>query len=245
LYFYVQSASLAQRRPRVLLSRKIGPNTCLPRPSASCSFVADLHGGGGALVFDTWQCARSPKFPSCNNKRLKGKLWRIAHGKAKLIRSEEKELKALAAGGGRVAVLRSDGRIALLDADGRVRGLIAVRGAVRGAALGNRDLVVESPARLLVYSLETGGLVRAWPLPGRSAPRNLAGTGGGFAAYTEGRVITLVRLMDGKRRTIAVPGTGAVEAALASAGLFYAYKLPGDENYPGRVVFRPVRELDH
>jgi hypothetical protein len=241
LYFYVESASLAQRRPRVLLSRRIGPLTCLPRPSPDCSFVADLHGGGGVLIFDTWQCAPSRKFPSCNNKRLNGKLWRIAGGKAKVIRSEARGLTALAARGSRVAFLRSDGRIALLEATGRLRGVIAVHAAVRGAALGDRELAVLTPQRLLVYGLSTLRLERSLAIAGTGGSRRLAGIGGGTVAYTEGRTIKLVRLAEGTRRSLTVPGKGAVHAALTSSGLFYAYELPADK-YRGRIAFVPLRK---
>jgi hypothetical protein len=101
---------------------------------------------------------------------------------------------------------------------------------------------VLTPTRLLVYGLQTKRLERSWPLAGQAGARKLAGIGGGFAAYTEARTIKLVRLADGHRRAITVAGTGTLQAALTSGGLFYAYAVP-DSEYRGRVAFVRLRDL--
>jgi uridine phosphorylase len=53
-----------------------------------------------------------------------------------------------------------------------------------------------------------------------------------------------VRLIDGRHLAIRVGGTGAIQAALTSGGLFYAYTVH-DSDYPGRVAFVRLRDLSH
>jgi hypothetical protein len=150
----------------------------------------------------------------------------------------------LAVDGKRLAVLRSDGRIEILRGNGRLVGTIAVPGPARTAALGDGQLVVLTSTRLLVYELRTRKLEHGWPLAGSAGSRKLVGVSDGFAAYTETRTIKLVRLGDGRRRTIAAGGTGSILAALTQGGLFYAYVLPASE-YRGRLAFVRLEGLSH
>jgi Tol biopolymer transport system component len=243
-YFNLLTATLAQRRPRGVLSRAFGGDTCLPRPSLLCSFIGDLRGGGGIVVFDTWQCSPSRHFKRCPGKKINGMLWRTQGKGAKRIRSERVGLTTLATNEGRIAVLRSNGKLALLRPDGRSLGTVDVPGPARGAAIGNGRLVVLTPTRLLVYELATRTLQHGWPLSRGVGTRTLVGVGGGFAAYTEAHTIKLVRLIDGRRRAIPVPGTGAIRAALTGGGLFYAYAVR-DGEYRSRVAYVRLGDLSH
>ena len=193
------------------------------------------------LVFDTWQCAPSQRQPTCaGRQKLKGTLWRILGDRAKAIRSDTRGLTPLGTNGRKIAVLRGDGKVAILGSDGRAFGTTPVPGTIRGAALDGQQLVVLTPTRLYVYRLQSITLERSWALARTGAVRKLAGIGGGLAAYAQGRTIQLVRLSDGRRSAITVPGKGTVRAALTGAGLFYTYTLPHSK-YRGRVAFISLR----
>jgi hypothetical protein len=99
------------------------------------------------------------------------------------------------------------------------------------------------------YSVSSGELLHAWPLPDvRSSGRCRAGWCGpirltlddaarGVVVYTLDGVVHLLRLRDGANVTV----PGATTAELTDAGLFYAY--PGEEPWLGRIRFMPFDEL--
>jgi hypothetical protein len=215
---------------------------------SSCAFAGagDLRGGGGVLVFDTWNVRgkRCEEVGCFRDRKINGVLWRMHGDRATRIRSETVGLVTLATDGQRIAALRSDGKLEILRADGRLLGTVAVPGAARAAAIGNGQLVVLTPTRLLVYELRTRKLEHGWPLTGGPGTRTLAGVGGGLVAYTVPRTINVVRLIDGRRLAIPAGGTGTIKAALTSGGLFYAYAVR-DSDYRGRVAFVPLRDLSH
>jgi hypothetical protein len=245
LHLGLATATITRPQPRGVLILSTGGNvSCMWGSSCAFAGAGDLRGGGGLLVFDTWNVRgkRCENVRCFRQRKTRGTLWRMQEDRAARIRSETVGLSTLATDGQRIAALRSDGKLEILRADGRLLRRLAVSGAVRAAAIGSARLVVLTPTRLLVYELRTRKLEHRWPLSPRAETRALAGVGGGFAAYTEGRTIKLVRLSDGLRRAIAVPGEGAVHAALASGGLSYAYALP-DSEYRGRVAFISLGDL--
>jgi hypothetical protein len=195
-------------------------------------------------VFDTWNVhgARCETVECFRARKTKGVLWRLQGNRAKRIRSETNGLTALAADGQRVAVLRSDGKLEILRANGRLLAALVIPGAVRGAYLSRRHLIVLTKTQLLTYTIRTTKIERRWSLARTSALRNLAGVAGGLVAYTEGRTIRLLRLRDGRGRTLQVEGVGQVNAALTSAGLFYAYGLRSSK-HRGRVAFVALDDL--
>jgi Tol biopolymer transport system component len=239
LHLYITTATIAQRQPRGVMSLSTGGNISCARPS-SCAFagVGDLRGGDTALVFDTWNVhgTRCESVDCFRARKVKGVLWRLQRSRARRIRSEPAGLTAMATDGQRVAALRSDGRLEILGANGRLLASLAIPGPVRGASLSRRHLVVLTNTQLLAYTIGTRKIERRWSLARTSAERKLAGVAGELVAYTEGRTIRLLRLTDGRRRTLQVEGVGQVRAALTSAGLFYAYAVKGSD-HPGRVAF--------
>jgi Tol biopolymer transport system component len=237
----VFTATLAHPLANAVLFRDVGGSSCLPRPSSTCAFIGDLHSARGSIFFDTWHCPGRQDVPSCAARaKVDGKLWRTRGKQAKAIRSSRGGLTVLAAGAERLAVLRRDGRLEVLGTDGHLQGIIDLRGVVRAAAIRGVQLVVLTQTRLLVYDALTRKLNHSWPLSRGGPSRKLAGTARGYATYVDGRTIKIVRLADGLSRRIEVPGNGAVEAALTSSGLFYAYALPNNE-YRGRVAFVRLR----
>jgi Tol biopolymer transport system component len=248
LHLGLATATIARPRPRPrgALTLSTGGNvSCMFGSSCAFAGAGDLRGGGGGvLVFDTWKVRgkRCEEVGCFRARKINGVLWRMQGDRAKRIRSEAVGLTALATNAQRIAALRSDGKLEILRADGRLLGTVAVLAPARAAAIGNGQLVVLTPTRLLVYELRTRKLEHGWPLTEGAGTRRLAGVGGGFAAYTEARTVKLVRLADGHRRAITVGGTGTVHAALTSGGLFYAYAVP-DSEYRGRVAFVRLRNL--
>jgi Tol biopolymer transport system component len=247
LHLGLATATIARPQPRGVLTLSTGGNvSCMWGSSCAFAGAGDLRGGGGLLVFDTWNVhgKRCEEVGCFRERKIKGALWRMQGDRAKRIRSERVGLTALATDDQRIAALRTDGKLEILRADGRLLGTFAVPGPARAAAIGNGQLVVVTPTRLLVYELRTRKLEHGWPLTGGPGTRTLAGVGGGFAAYTEAGAIKLVRLIDGRHLAIRVGGTGAIQAALTSGGLFYAYTVH-DSDYPGRVAFVRLRDLSH
>jgi hypothetical protein len=230
LHLTVLTATITRRQATAAWSRSSGADDVVVG-------AGDLRGGNGVLVFDTWNVRdeHCDDVRCFRKQKARGALLRIYGDRAKQIRSETVGLTTLATDGRRIAALRSDGRFEILRADGRLLGTVDVPARARAAAIDGRRLVVLTRSQLLVYAVGTRTLQHAWPL-GAEGATQLAGVGQGFAAYVARRSIRIVRLSDGARHAIAVPGKGAVQAALTSGGLFYAYALP-DAEFRGRVRF--------
>jgi Tol biopolymer transport system component len=243
LHLDLLSATTARPLPDNVLSLSTGGNISCTVSLCAYAGAGDLRGGGGLLIFDTWNVRgkRCEDVTCYRRRKIRGALWRVQGGQAKRIRTEPVGLTALAANDPWIAALRSDRKLEILRADGRLVRMFPFRGTGR-AAIGNGQLVVVTRRRLLVYKLSTGSLEHRWPLRPEAATRTLAGVAGGFAALAQGRTIDVVRLNDGHRVAVAVGGTGAIQAALTSGGLFYAYTKQGSE-YRGRVAFIPLRDL--
>jgi hypothetical protein len=140
-----------------------------------------------------------------------------------------------------------DGSLELLSLDGSVLETFDVPSL--GAALAGDDLVVLVQGELRDYSVSSGELLHAWPLPDvPSAGRcrlyacpgirlTLDDTARGIVVYTLDGVVHLLRLSDGADATV----PGATAAELTDAGLFYAYL--GEDPWPGRIRFIPFDEL--
>ena len=176
----------------------------------------------------------------------RARLWRLEGRRKALVGRGADAGEPAAVGCGRIVLERGDGQVALLRLDGRVLGRVVTGGPAASTAslgilerpsagLSGRDLVVLRGGRLLVYDASSFRLRRALRVDRRS---RLAGVSDGLVAWADGTEIHLLRLRDGRQATIRTTSRSAVEAALTSAGLFYAL-------HPRRVVraqvapFRP------
>ena len=182
-----------------------------------------VAGRGSLLVFSTYlfEGAAPPR---------RARLWRLeGRRKALVVRGADAGEPA-AVDRGRIVVEQADGQVALLRPDGRVLGRVAPRGGASSllsagllghpsAGLLGRSLVVLRRGRLLVYEASSFRLRRAFSV-GRHA--RFAGVAGGLVAWTVGTDIHLLRVRDGREATIRSKSRSRVEAALTSAGLFYA-----------------------
>jgi hypothetical protein len=191
--------------------------------------VQDLVGGGSALVYGR----RGPTLRD----RHPESVWRVDGATPVEIASRSDDVQPLAVDGGRIVVRRTDGSLDLLSLDGHV--LETFDGPSLGALLAGDDLVVLVQGELRDYSVASGELLHAWPLPDvrPGIPLTLDDAARGVVVYTLDRVVHLLRLRDGEDKTV----PGATVAELTDAGLFYAYA--GEEPWPGRIRFVPFDEL--
>jgi hypothetical protein len=202
--------------------------------------LEDLVGGGSALVF-------GQRGQSYKDYRRPEAVWRVDGATPVEVASRSDDLQPLAVDEGRIVARRTDGSLELLSLDGA--GLRTFDVPSLGAALAGDDLVVLVQGELRDYSVASGELLHAWPLPDvPSAGRcRLTGCWGirltlddaarGVVVYTLDGVVHLLRLRDGEDKTV----PGATVAELTDAGLFYAYV--GEEPWPGRIRFVPFAEL--
>jgi hypothetical protein len=112
---------------------------------------------------------------------------------------------------------------------------------VRDVALGAAELLVLSGDELRVLDPSNGRLGKTLARPRWAADGSLADVERDVAVFVTRRIVRLVRLGDGRNRTIHPPGSGVIHAQLEPAGLFYAYNVRGGRT--GRVAFIPFRKL--
>ena len=203
--------------------------------------LEDLAGGGSALVYG--QRGRPPE----NNLRHPESVWRIDGATPVQVASRPDDLQPLAVDGGRIVVRDTDGSLELLSLDGRVLETFDVPSL--SATLTGDDLVVLVQGELRDYSVSSGELLHAWPLPdvlssGRcrltwcyGIRLTLDDAARGVVVYTFDGVVHLLRLSDGEDTTV----PGATVAELTDAGLFYAFT--GEAPWPGGIRFVPFDEL--
>jgi hypothetical protein len=141
---------------------------------------------------------------------------------------------------GRILVNFGD-LLALIDRDGSARDLPLPFSADTDAiALSGTDVVVvrASAKKLGVYDGASGSLEAQWPVPAARDARLLS-VAGGIAVYSSNG-IRLVRLRDGKVRTLQIPsGRRPVAAVVEPAGLFVLYRTKRGE----RLGFVPIAKL--
>jgi hypothetical protein len=202
--------------------------------------LEDLLGGGSALVFGL----RAQTFM---NYRHPEEVWRLDGARLVPVARRSYELQPLAVDDGRVVARHADGSLELLSLDGSVLETFDVPSL--GAALAGDDLVVLVQGELRDYSVSSGELLHAWPLPdvpssGRCRLTDCPGVrltlddaARGVVVYTLDGVVHLLRMSNGEDKTV----PGATVAELTDAGLFYAYA--GADPWPGRIRFVPFDEL--
>jgi len=211
----------------------------------------DLVGGGDTIAYATWEfcgiytCDGSPVRATTETvSRIDNTCNASATPPCPQIASSSEALVPLAAAQGRVLLRRGDGALELRSAAGSLLRMFRVDTPL-DAALAGRLLVVLVPGELRVLDTRSGRLLHRWPL--RRVPfggvcielpyqcpspeLELAGAATGLAAYIADGVVHVVRLADGLDVVVA-RGT---QAAITSAGLFYAYS--GADPWPGRVRF--------
>jgi hypothetical protein len=194
--------------------------------SSDTPAVDDLVGGGSALVYGQRGATLIDRHPES--------VWRVDGATPVEIASRPDDFRPLAVDRGRILARHTDGSLELLSLDGSVLETFDVPSL--DATLAGDDLVVLVQAELRDYSVASGELLHAWPLPDVPRP-TLDDAARGVVVYTRDYVVHLLRLRDGADVTV----PGATAAALTDAGLFYAYV--GEEPWPGRIRYVPFAKL--
>jgi hypothetical protein len=212
-------------------------------------YVANLYGAGSLLAYGKWEvvCTETdPQYPEvCEGTGIRQRRTvRIVGARPTVIRRGTEAAAVRAVGGGRVALHSADG-LFVRDARGKLVTSVTdpPDDPPRGVALSQTSLVVERARTIDVYGVGNGKKLRSVPLRAAAALR-LSGLGSGLALLRGPRRLVIVRLRDGKRRSIPL-GTGSakvVDARLTDAGVFYAYN-PATRGARGRVVFEPLARL--
>jgi hypothetical protein len=145
----------------------------------------------------------------------------------------------LAVDSGRIATLTPTGSVELLNALGQTLRTFPTKLKKDGrAALEGSRLVVQQGTSVSVFDTDTGKALAKRPI----GMGKLEDVHEGVAVYIAGRRVHLLRLADGRDVSIRPPGSGPVLAKIESAGLYYAYNIPGHKR-PGRVTFVPFDRL--
>jgi hypothetical protein len=199
--------------------------------------VDDLVGGGSVVVF-------GQRGPTLNHRHPES-VWRVDGATPVEVASRPDDFQPLAVDDGRIVARHTDGSLELLSLDGRVLETFDLPSL--GAVLAGDDLVVLLQGELRDYSVASGELLHAWPLPDvRISGRcraiwcdglTLDDAARGVVVYRLDGVVHLLRLSNGDDVTL----PGATVAELTDAGLFFAYV--GDKPWPGRIRFVPFDEL--
>jgi Tol biopolymer transport system component len=138
---------------------------------------------------------------------------------------------------GLIAVRESDAVVVLDDHGSLIRVFPFAADEIRAARLDGGRLVVSRAGVVEVYDVATGAGLLQRPVPARF---QLVDVDGGTAVLVRDNVAMLLRLQDGRSRTL-TPGRGPVFADLEPAGLFYSYRTPSGG---GRVAFLPRAEAE-
>ena len=200
------TATLREPRARKLATAEAGAASDL-----SGRYLGHLHGDGMLLAYNRWTyCEQFSDQPGCGPgaPRLRESLYRIdGGGKAALV-----PVVANAAltwvDGGRLAT--GFDPIQLFDRSGRLLQTVTTGPQDRhGLALGGRQLALVNHGETLeVYDTRTGSPAQTWPVVSYAASAaRLVDLQDGIALYLVARQVHVLRIADGRDRTLAVsPG---------------------------------------
>jgi hypothetical protein len=194
----------------------------------------DFHvrGHGDLLVFN--DRARLVRVGSGRERCQEG--WRVA-AICSTIRRGEHATAADSVSGELIAILE-DEAVAVVDSRGAlVRVFPFAAGEATAARIDGTRLVVSRAGAVEVYDASTGAPLWQQPVPSRF---RLVDVDGGIAVLIRNNVVMLLRLQDGRTRTL-TPGRSPVLAELEPAGLYYSY---GVARGAGRVAFLPRAEAE-
>ncbi len=166
-------------------------------------------------------------------------LWRLSGAKLAKLKALADRTVLLDADATRVVVRAAAGTVSVLDAKGAAKAALTFK---KGEALAARlagTRVVVHVAKALRLVETSGTVVRTFKVPAGAV---LAGATPTRTAYVSAGVVHVVRLSDGRDRTVG-SAKGFVAARLTSAGLAYAWNVPGGGAKPGRVAWVTAAEL--
>ena len=166
--------------------------------------IGYLIGNGSLAVFETWGYAQHGRTFVPAHRRL----WRIIGNQTPRITSSRLPANAsdpVAIDAGRIILLAKHG-VAVLDTSGHVQQRIQTP-APASVRLGDDLLGAVHNNTLRVYSANTGRLRYQLELAHASGTPTLLSIRNGYAAYTSGIEVHVVRLRDRTDRVLNLPGT--------------------------------------
>jgi hypothetical protein len=245
------TATVRRPRPVARLTGVRGHST----DGAVGDWVGNVYGDESLLVFNTWSvCDTTPDEDSCPEGVPPGShiynenLWRVVGPRKRLLFASPDELTVLGAAAGRILVQRADGSLELRrGSDGNLLRVFPFqRGRVLGAVLDASQLVVLDRTAGLhwrVYDPVSGQQKRVLRAPAQAIP---ADAEQGLLVYTVGRVVHVLRLVDGRHKAFVAPvvrtrfvDPAPVLAQIEPSGIFYSYSVRRE----GRVRFVPFNEI--
>jgi len=227
------TATLREPRATRLATAEAGAGS-----DTSGRYLGNLHGAGTLLGFNRWtSCEQGTDHPGCGPGAPRSpSLYRIdSASKAALVPGVE-NARLTWVDGGRLATGYDP--IQLVDGSGRLLQSIATGPQDRhGLALSGTQLVVSTGRTLQVYDTRTGSLARTWPVVSYAgAVGSVADLQDGIELYFVARQLHVLRIADGRDRTLAVSAGHLVGAQIEKAGVWFAYNTAAGH---GRVVFVP------
>ena len=235
---YLFTSSLANPNERKVASAVRLGDGCPGRGNRCAgNWLGGLVGSGNLIAANRWTT-------DANNAVTAGQLDVLSGTRLKQVATGATTVQAVAADGGRVAVLRGDESVALYSAAGKLLLTVHPPDATAVALRGKRLVVATDTRQLELYNARTGSLRKAFSARGTKQPRNLD-VQGNVAIYTTGSagVLHAVNLSSGKHRAIAEPHGGVVLAHIDSAGLVYASNGSGTRYGKGTLVFVPFAQV--
>jgi hypothetical protein len=167
-------------------------------------------------------------------------LWRLSGTKLTKLKALADRTVLLDASTTRVVIRAATGAVSVLDTKGAAKAVLAFgKSEALAARLAGSRLVVHVAKALRLVEPSSGAIVRTFAVPAGAA---LAGATPTLAAYVSADVVHVVRLSDGRDRTVG-SAKGLIVARLTSAGLAYAWNVPGGGAKPGRVAWVTAAEL--
>lgn len=145
---------------------------------------------------------------------------------------------------GRVVTVAPNGLVRLLSTKGRLLRTWSVVDRIVTARLRANTLAVQHGKTVDTYNARTGTKIQTRSLLTDGGPRPfLLDVQGDLVAYATGGAIHLLRLSDGRDRTLRLPSAApSLDAHLGPAGLFVSWNKMYDRR-PGRLAFAPMRAV--
>jgi hypothetical protein len=236
---YLYASSTTKRRERRLATAfRSGDVDCVLEGRWLGGLVAD----GGFFAYSAWTTVARDQ-TTCAESVTSGALRQITGSGTERLAAGTDTVVSHAAGGRRVAVLRSGFVIALYSRTGRLLRTFPLAG-VRDVALAGDRVVVLLGRTMAVYGAGTGRLIRTRSVAAGAASLDAFP---GVAVYQVGRQVRAVSLVTGKDVRLALAPSEVVQVAVGAGGVAYAYnttvKTGGRFRDVGNVVFRPTARV--
>jgi putative pyrroloquinoline-quinone binding quinoprotein len=234
---YLFTSSVTSPKERKVASALRTGDSCAPgRVATHCAgpWLGGLVGSGKLIALNRWAT-------DTQGAAVSGGLYALQGTKLSSIASGLGTLLAVAADGGRVAVLHSDGTVSLYSATGSVLLTVHPSSAEAVALSGKNLLVLSNTRKLAVYDAKTGSLQKTLSVPGKG-PQNLD-VQGNIAIYTTGSSVHALNLTTGKDRAVGTLPDRIAFARIDGAGLAYAANGTRKSFGTGTLAFVPYAQV--